>query len=252
MTALRHKRGVSLSLQSAATLFAAMLLASCGKTPQQGFQDGMEAYGKGDYKTAMDNWKPVADGGDAAAETNVGLLYSQGKGIKQDYAQALDWYKKAAMQNYPDAEYNLGVLYQDGKGIAADPKEARRWFTYSANSGNVRAQMKLADIYMKGAGVDVDTKEAVKWLEMAADKGNPQAELQLGDMYARGNGVPQDHVHAYVWYTQAVMQEDDDMVRARASIGRMRVLNEMDEVELAEAERQSEEQREIRRTEANQ
>ena len=252
MTGFRNGRGLGISLRAAATLFAAVVLASCGKTPQQAFQDGMEAYGKGDYKTAMDNWKPVADGGDAAAETNVGLLYSQGKGVKQDYKQALDWYMKAAMQNYPDAEYNLGILYQDGKGTAADPKEAKRWFGYAANSGNVRAQMKMADIYWNGDGVDVDTKEAVKWLEMAADKGNPQAQLRLGDMYARGNGVPQDHVHAYVWYDAAVTQEEDDLVRARASIGRMRVLNEMDEVELAEAERQSEEQREIRRTEANQ
>jgi TPR repeat protein len=156
------------------------------------------------------------------------------------------------MQNYPDAEFNLGVLYQDGKGVAADGKEAIRWFTYSANSGNVRAQMKMAEIYLKGEGVEANSHEAIQWLEMAAEKGNPQAELQLGDLYAKGNGVPQDHVHAYVWYSAAVSQEDDDLARARASIGRMKVINEMDEVELAEAERQSEEQREARRTEANQ
>jgi uncharacterized protein len=252
MTALKNWRGGSGRLRPAATLLAAALLTSCGKSPQQAFQDGMEAYGKGDYKTAMENWKPVAERGDASAETNVGLLYSQGKGVKQDYTQALDWYKKAAMQNYPDAEYNLGILYRDGKGVAADAKEALRWFTYAANSGQVPAQMKLAEMYMKGNGVDVNTREAVKWYEIAANKGDPQAQVQLGDMYAKGNGVPEDRVHAYVWYSAAVMQEEDQMVRARASIGRMRVMNDMDEIEQAEAERQAEEWREVKRTEANQ
>ena len=250
MSGVRDRRASVVN--SAVMLLAGMLLTACGKAPQQAFQDGLEAYNKGDFKTAMENWKPIADSGDAGAQTNVGLLYSQGKGVKQDYAQAVDWYKKAAMQNYPDAEYNLGIMYKEGKGVAADSTEAARWFKYAANSGHLRAQVKLGDMYMKGDGVPQNTRDAIPYYEMAGEKGDPDAAYALGEIYRKGDGVPQDHVHAYVWYSSAAANEYDEIIRARASIARMRIINDMDEVELAEGERQAEEMREVRRTEANQ
>src|ERR1051325_9798640 len=78
MSGVRDRRASVVN--SAVMLLAGMLLTACGKAPQQAFQDGLEAYNKGDFKTAMENWKPIADSGDAGAQTNVGPLYSQGKG----------------------------------------------------------------------------------------------------------------------------------------------------------------------------
>ena len=40
---------------------------------------------------------------------NLGLMYSQGKGVAQDYATAASWYRKAAEQGYASAQYNLGA-----------------------------------------------------------------------------------------------------------------------------------------------
>jgi uncharacterized protein len=39
------------------------------------FDDGVAAYGRGDYATAMRLWRPLADLGEAAAQFNIGLMY---------------------------------------------------------------------------------------------------------------------------------------------------------------------------------
>ncbi len=236
---------------AAGTLLAAAMMLGCKKDPQQAFQDGMEAYVKEDYKTALENWRPLADAGEASAQTNLGLMYSQGKGVPQDYKQALDWYNKAAMQNYPDAEYNLALLYRDGKGMAPNPEEAIRWFQYAAESGHLRAAVLLGDIYRKGAGVPANPREAAKWFEFAAEKGQPQAQVELGEMLAEGEGVAMDRIRAYLWFSAAAAQDADEMARARAGMRRMKLMSQMDDVEMAEGERQAENWREAKRTEAN-
>src|SRR3990172_1782513 len=78
----------------------AALLAACQKPPQEIFQEGMDAYRQGDYAVAMNRWRPLAEAGNADAQTNVGLLYSQGKGVAADPAEAFEWYRKAAVQNH--------------------------------------------------------------------------------------------------------------------------------------------------------
>ena len=233
------------------TLLAVVLLVACKKPARDIFQEGMAAYAQGDYATAMQSWRPLADAGDPSAQTNVGFLYSRGWGVPQDPAEAFKWYKMAAMQNYTDAEYNLALLYRDGKGVEVNIDEAIRWFQLAAEKGHLRATALLGDIYYKGTGGEVDIREAMKWFFVAADKGDPQSQLALGDIFAKGQGIPPDRVRAYVWYTAATMQQIDELVRARAMIARIRLTGSMDEVELVEGERQAEEWREIKRTEAN-
>jgi uncharacterized protein len=236
-------------------LFAAAILIACvgcKKDPHEVFVAGMDAYAREDYATALKLWRPLAESGDPSSQTNLGVMYSQGKGVAADPAEAIKWYKLAAAQNYEDAQYNLALLYRDGKGTAANMEEAIKWFKLAAQRGHLKAKTKLGDIYARGTGVERDTREAIKWYEPAAEKGDPEAQLALGDIYAKGDGVPTDRTSAYVWYSAAVAQDFDELSKARAAMGRMRVMSNMDEVEIAEGERQAEEWRDVKRTEANQ
>ena len=89
------------------------------------FNDGYNAYEKGDYKTAFNEWKPLAEEGGESAQYNIGWLYDNGKGVLKDYKEAVKWYRKAAEQSNPDAQGNLGVMYGDGDGILKDLSKAK-------------------------------------------------------------------------------------------------------------------------------
>jgi uncharacterized protein len=129
------------------------------------FKAGVDAYHRGDYATALREWQPLAEQGQALAQYNLGLLYANGQGVSKDDAQAQQWYEKAAAQGHADAQVNLGILYDYGRGVAQD------------------------------------YKKAVYWYRLSAKQGNELAQRQLGLMFERGDGVPQDYVQAYMWYT---------------------------------------------------
>ncbi len=49
------------------------------------FQNELDAFGRKDYKTAFEKFKPLAEQGHAAAQSNLGLMYDHGQGVPQDY-----------------------------------------------------------------------------------------------------------------------------------------------------------------------
>ena len=60
------------------------------------FQKGVTPYEKGDYKTALRIWTPLAEQGYAWAQTYLGLMYGAGKGVLKDYVYAYMWGNIAA------------------------------------------------------------------------------------------------------------------------------------------------------------
>jgi len=66
-----------------------------------GFDDGWAAYNRGDYATALREWRPLAKQGNATAQNNLGAMYSSGQGVPQDYAKAHMWYNLAASKLPP-------------------------------------------------------------------------------------------------------------------------------------------------------
>ena len=48
----------------------------------QDFQKGSAAYQAGDFATALQEWTPLADAGDATAQYNRGIMYRQGQGYE--------------------------------------------------------------------------------------------------------------------------------------------------------------------------
>ena len=62
----------------------------------QDFAKGFAAYHSGDYVTALKQWLPLAEQGNASAQYRIGWMYGSGNGVAQDYAEALKWYRLAA------------------------------------------------------------------------------------------------------------------------------------------------------------
>jgi TPR repeat protein len=143
------------------------------------YKAGEDAYNRGDFATALREWRPLAEQGDARAQYNLGVLYRKGRGVPQDDVQARRWYEKAAAQGQAKAQYNLGTLYLNGSGVPKDYQQALRWFRMAADQGEALAQTKIGIMYDDGQGVPHDFVQAHKWYNLAATNGDkPAAELR--------------------------------------------------------------------------
>ncbi len=96
------------------------------------YEDGFEAYNRGDYATAVRLWKPLAEKGDAKVQNNLGVMYENGQGVMQDYAEAVKWYQKGADQGIAYAQYNLGLMYANGHGVPQDYVQSHKWLNLAA------------------------------------------------------------------------------------------------------------------------
>ncbi len=164
------------------------------------FEDGLAAYKRGDYKTAVATWTTGANKGDAKAQNNLGLMYASGLGVPQDNKQAASWFRKAAENGDAEAQNNLGLTYAKGLGAPQDDKQAVSWFRKAAELGYAEAQDNLGAMYANGRGVAQDYYQAAAWFRKAAEKGSARAQIHLASLYEKGLGVPQDYAEARKWY----------------------------------------------------
>ena len=147
-------------------------------------QRGAAAYAAaaaGNFKEALRLWMPLAEGGDASSQVNLGMSYDRGEGVAKDAEAAVGWYRKAAEQ------------------------------------GNATGQLSLAQAYKEGKGVQQDDAQAAQWYQKAADQGLFLAQLGLGLAYAEGKGVPQNNIAGYKWAGLAVTNAEDGEGRDMAN-----------------------------------
>jgi uncharacterized protein len=129
---------------------------------------GIAAYQHGDFDAALRLFQPLAEHGDASAQSNLGVMYEQGRGVLQNYREATRWFRLAAIQGNASAQSNLGVMYYKGQGIAQDYGEARKWYRMAAEQRNLEAQFNLGVMYKEGRGVPPDGVRAHMWFNLAA------------------------------------------------------------------------------------
>lgn len=65
----------------------------------------------------------------------VGVLYEDGKGVRQDYAKAAEYYKKGCDLGYAMPCEALGRLYMQGKGVPRNRSSAKRLFGKACDLG---------------------------------------------------------------------------------------------------------------------
>ena len=148
-------------------LTIAVFLGSVGCTTTSSdpsdFQKASQAYDKEDYATALREWKPLAEQGNARAQVSLGEMYAYGNGVEQNFQTAARWFKASAQQGNASAQHELGLLYFIGEGVKQDYEKAVGSFTQSAEQGHQDSQYTLANIYHKGSGVPQNLKTALMW-----------------------------------------------------------------------------------------
>ena len=159
-----------------------------------------------DYKRAFPLCSRAAKQGDVLAQSVLGLLYFDGRGVPKNYREAIKWFRLAAWQGDATAQYSLGFMYANGKGVPKNDREAVKWYRLAAEQGHVKAQVNLGWIYDNGEGMPKDDREAVKWYRLAAEQGIAIVQSLLGWKYFSGEGVPQNDREAVKWYRLAAKQ----------------------------------------------
>ena len=114
----------------------AVALGLTGPVAAGPYEDAEAAYDKGDFATALRLWRPLAEQGDALAQSNLGIMYAKGEGVPQDYAAAVKWYRLAADQGHASAQSNLGAMYDNGQGVPQDYVQAHKWWNLAAVAGD--------------------------------------------------------------------------------------------------------------------
>jgi TPR repeat protein len=177
-------------------------------------ESGLAAFQKGDYATALQEFRLPAEQGDADAQSFLGYFYANGIGVTKDIKEARKWLRKAAEQGEVKAQYNLALSYDE----AQDYKSAVEWYRRAAQQGFVWAQFKLGKKYFHGKGVAVSKKKATKWYRLAAEQGLAAAQGSLGEilLYRSADAV-RDQKEGASWLRKAAEQED---VHAQFNLGK--------------------------------
>ena len=178
----------------------------------------------------------AANQGLVIAQYNLGIIYSNGRGVPQNITKAVEMFGKAARMGLAEAQFNYGNAFHNGRGAEQNYEEAVKWFRLSANQGDADAQLNLANAYYKGHGVPLDIPTAIEWWKKCGrqgmlarrtiwglflgrgctenkitapsgtdgrELGHVEAQASIGAMYAIGDGVPKNSKKAIHWLSRA-------------------------------------------------
>jgi TPR repeat protein len=206
-TSLLPLRAIVLSL-----LFHPMLAAFSFADILKGF----EARQRGDFETAIKEFKSSADAGDEKAILFLGNAYEdllretfKRQGDTKTVAQsAIAVLKPFASRGDREAQYWLAQIY----GFESNDEEKFFWLGQAAKQEHGPAQWALGNMYKAGKDwyavksfrVGPDYYEARKWYEKAANNGEDVAMEDLGHLYASGRGVARDYAIAIKWFEAAI------------------------------------------------
>lgn len=165
-----------------------LTLAASVNPARADYQDGVDAYQSGDFRKAMAEWLPLAEGGDAVAQNSVGALYDHGLGVDEDDTEAARWYQMAADQGLPLAMRNLAGMYAGGHGLPYDKDQAEYWYEKAAEAGDEKSVQRLAALNpARAAAIAAAAPEPVA-AEPAATPAEPMTVAGGDDATAMSDG----------------------------------------------------------------
>jgi TPR repeat protein len=139
-------------------------------TPRDILEGGCDLIDAGQFRQAADCFLKAARGGVPEAKVNLGVLYSEGKGVRRNARIAAHWYKSAARQGTSAGAANLALDYLAAKRY----RWARYWFYKAIDLGDCDALVELAKMNMRELGTRLPGESARKLFTMALKAQRPR------------------------------------------------------------------------------
>jgi len=169
------------------------------------YQEGLDAYQKGDYDKALGEWlevtrsppEQVHPGVLAETYYAIAMLFWTGQGVPQDTSNAAKWLQQAAQMHHAGAQTKLGYLSSSGQGIQQSDFEAFKWFQMAAWQGDADAQYNLGVLYREGLGVEVNQTKALEWFREADSNGDAESAKIVAQYEADtpASALPSEPIH---------------------------------------------------------
>ena len=146
-------------------------------------EDAITAIKSKDFEKAHELLQPLAEEGNAAAQTRLGALYVNGQGVEKDFDKGLSWIMKAATQGNETAKRIAFKLHLD-----------------LVNQGDTTVMYNLGYMCLNDWGGEHDTNVCLGWLENAGKIGHEKSSKLLAKIYSEGlYGIPPDEEKATYW-----------------------------------------------------
>lgn len=162
------------------------------------------------------------------AQTMLGQLLLDGRGIERDPALAVTWFRIAARQGHAMAHNMLGRCLEHGWGLEANLPAAAEHYQHAADAGLDWGQYNLANLLATGRGVLRDPPQAFALYLRAAVQGHAKSMNLVGRFYEEGQAVLRDTTLAHQWYCRSAEAGD-----FRGQFSHAAVLIEQGEIEAA-------------------
>ena len=85
-----------------ATVFLCIMVAAPAWAD---IEKGKSAFERGDYRTALIEFRLLAEKGNAEAQNQLGYMYENGIGTSIDFAKARNWYLKSAKKGLKSVKH---------------------------------------------------------------------------------------------------------------------------------------------------
>ena len=110
-------------------VIASVLFIAFVSPAHAGFDEGREAEVRGDYETALQEYRDSAEQGDDSSQIGLGAMYANGHGVLQDYVRAHMWFDIAAAKGNKLGRRarDLAADLMTPAQIAEAQKLAREW-----------------------------------------------------------------------------------------------------------------------------
>jgi len=193
----------------------------------------LQLYYMKSYTRALPFCTASAATGNDQSQYVLGLMYSNGLGVKKNKPAAIKWLQAAAEQSHAAAHYKLDQLKND-YAVPIQQLLDNQEHTASASltrgrqpDSHTTAQSQPASTHTANTEPDInmtgttaisspDDQELYQHYLAAANKGDAHARFILGLLYLEGRGVQQNPRQAGKWITMAAQQ---GLAKAQLSTG---------------------------------
>jgi len=165
-------------------IFACSVLLSDPSWAVASYEEGLKAYVRQDYKSALEAWTAPKLERNEEALFALGVMYMRGIGVDRDQAKGADLYLRSATLGFASAQFNLGLAYYGGKGVEQNRTRSAFWWLKAADQGHAVAQYNLGAQLWSGAGVTQDQSRAMHWFRKAKENGSRDASSFLLTLFA--------------------------------------------------------------------